>query len=109
MEIRTSEKYCILTPLSPRMDGYSSLRLYDEIKEYSHLIVGIDLAYVRECTIEFIEMLRNLKSVSLFNIPSDIFALINFMNLDKELSLFVSEPDFKENKRRLLNRRFRVV
>lgn len=109
MEIRTSENFCILTPLSPSLDGYNSLRIYDEIREYSHLNIGIDLAYVDNCTIDFIEMLKNLKSISLFNIPTNIFTLLNFMEMDKTLNLFVSEMDFKANKRRILNRHFSVV
>ena len=58
MEIKTSDKYCILTPMSPTLDGYESLRLFDEISEHQNLNVGLDLSYVQECTIDFLEMLR---------------------------------------------------
>jgi len=109
MEIRTSEKFCILIPLSPTLDADSSLKLYDEIQEHRDLKIGLDLSYVHDCTLEFIEMLKNIKSVSLFNIPSDIFALINIMSLDKSINLFVNEPDFKAGARRLINRKFSVV
>ena len=109
MEIKTSDKYCILTPMSPTLDGYESLRLFDEISEHQNLNVGLDLSYVQECTIDFLEMLRNIKTVSLFNVPADVFALLNFMHMDKCVNLFVSELDFKANRRRILNRRFSIV
>ncbi len=108
MEIRSSQKYCILTPLSPKLDEYQAERLSQEIKNNSTLTVGIDLSFVDDCTIEFLETVKSTKT-ALFNISSDIFSLLNMMNLDKTIPLYTTEEDFKLDKHRLLNRRFSIV
>lgn len=108
MEIQTSQKHCIITPLSPKLDEYQVSRLREEISNYPNLSIGIDLSFVEDCTIEFIESLRNL-GAAVFNIPSDIFSLFNVMNIDKSIALYTTEEDFLTGKHRLLNRRFSIV
>lgn len=108
MEIQTTQKHCILTPLSPKLDSYQVLRLEEEIKNHSGLTVGIDLSFVEDCTIEFLEALESMRA-GIFNIPANIFLLINIMNLDKTTALYTTEEDFILDKRRLLNRRFSIV
>lgn len=108
MEIRETEKFCIITPLSPKLGARESSRIGEEIAEISKKI-GIDLSFVQDCTIDFINQLTSLKNISLFNIPSDIFAILTSMNLDKSIPLFVSELDFLDDKHQLLNRKFSIV
>lgn len=109
MEIRETEKYYIITPLSPKLSERESLKLEAEILNSSNKRVGIDLSFVQDCTIDFINRLVNHRNISLFNIPSDIFALLTSMNLDKTFALFVSEMDFTDNRHQLLNRKFFVL
>ncbi len=109
MEIRISDKYFILTPLTPKIDASYCERLFSEVNENYSFEIGIDLSCVNDCTIEFLETLKLYNKVSLFNIPSNIFVLINIMNIDKFVKIFVSESDFKSGKRRILNRHFSVV
>ena len=73
--------------------------------------VAIDLNYVEECSIDFIEAIKSIKNkkIGIFNIPSDIFVLFNFMNLDKFVNLYVSEQDFETNSHQLINRKFSLV
>ena len=73
--------------------------------------VAIDLSCVQSCSIEFIDALNSIqnKEIGIFNIPSDIFVLFNIMNVDKKINLFVSEIDFEENSRQLINRKFAVI
>lgn len=108
MEIRSLQKYCILTPLSSRLDEYQTERLAQEIKNNSAFSVGIDLSFVDDCTIEFLETVKATKA-ALFNISSDIFSLLNMMNLDKTIPLYTTEEDFKLDRHRLLNRKFCIV
>lgn len=108
MEIQASQKHCIITPLSPKLDEYQVSRLREEIKNYPDLNVGIDLNFVEDCTIEFIESLKTL-GAGVFNIPSDIFSLLNMMSLDKSVALYTTEEDFLSDKHRILNRKFSIV
>lgn len=111
MEIRDNDKICIFAPLGERLDKRESERLLKEISLETRQI-GIDLKYVYDCTIDFIEALKlsaKQKQIAIFNIPSDIFTLFNIMNLDKAVNLYVSEYDFENNSRRLINRHFKLI
>ena len=86
-------------------------KLFEKILADSRKI-AIDLAYVNDCTIDFIECLKKVsqtKKIGIFNIPSDIFVLFNTMKLDKEVELYVSELDFINSSHQLLNRNFSLV
>lgn len=111
MEIRENEKLCIYAPLSSSINKYESNRIKRNIMK-DNREVAIDLNYVEECSIDFINTIKEIcaeKKVGIFNIPSDIFTLFNVMKIDKVAQLFVSEIDFKANQRQLINRCFTVV
>ncbi len=112
MEIKTSELFCILTPLSPKLDKREAARIFQEADSNKTKLIGLDLSFVQDCSIDFYEELSSFAKnsfIGLFNIPSEIFTIFNVMNLDKEVSLFVNEIDFKANKHRILNRKFCIV
>ncbi len=111
MEIRDNENICILAPMSSKLDRSQCLRLSERVLNDNRKI-AIDLKFVQDCTIDFIETLKNIssiKKIGIFNIPSDIFVLFNVMGIDKNLKLFVCEPDFEEDSRQLINRQFSVL
>ena len=111
MEIRENDKLCIFAPLSAVLNKQESDRLFENIRKDSRR-VAIDLSFVTDCTIDFISSLLNIakvKDIGLFNISSDIFVLLNNMNVDKKVNLYVSELDFTENSRQLLNRKFSII
>lgn len=111
MEIRDNKKVCIIAPISNTLDKYRAKRIIKKIEEESRNI-AIDLKYVSDCTIDFIESIVDLaskKDIGVFNIPSDIFVLFNIMNIDKSLKLYVSEIDFEEKSRQLINRKFSLI
>ncbi len=110
MEIRDNDRFCIIAPLCCKLDKYKTGKVIAAIQKESR-DVALDLSYIQDCTIDFIEGLKTItnKEISIFNIPSDIFVLFNIMKLDKEIKLFVSESDFEENSRQLINRSFAVV
>lgn len=109
MEIVTQDKLCILKPLSPILDKREADRLFEEVYMHDSYNIGIDLSFVQECTSDFMLSLDKHTEISMFNIPSDVFTLFNIMNIDKKINLYVSETDFRENKRRLLNRKFFII
>ena len=59
MEIRDNEKICIFTPLTTKLCRYESLRLLKNVINEKR-IVGLDLSYVDECSIEFINVLKEI-------------------------------------------------
>ena len=111
MEIRYDDKICIFAPLTAKLDKRACIRLFSKLdEEQKH--VGLDLSYVQDCTIDFCEAIIDIskkKNIGIFNITSDIFALFNIMNIDKAANLYVSELDFEENSRRVINRKFCTV
>lgn len=109
MEIRENEKVCIIAPICSKLDKYKTQRMLDKIVKESRK-VAIDLTYVKDCTIDFIDGIKACagKDLGIFNIPSDIFVLFNIMNLDKVAKLYVSEVDFESDSRRLINRKFSI-
>lgn len=111
MEIRENKSIFIIAPLSKNLTQRNSKRIFDKASKESRQI-AIDLNYVSNCSIEFIEDLKKFasqKTLGIFNIPSDLFVLFNIMELDKSAKLFVSELDFEENSRQLINRKFAIV
>ena len=111
MEIRENNNICIYAPLNSQLGEYESERLLKEISKDNREI-AIDLQYVENCSIDFIEAIKkisNSKKIGIFNISSDIFTLLNIMNIDKISRLFVCELDFVENKRQLINRKLSLV
>ena len=108
MEIKESERFYIITPLSPKLGARESFRIGEEAAENNKRI-GIDMSFVQDCTIDFINQLVKIKNISLFNISSDIFAILTSMNIDKTVPLFVSEMDFLDDRHQLLNRKFTLV
>ena len=111
MEIREHDNTYIITPLSDKLDARESFRLSKEVLAENKRI-SLDLSHVHDCTIEFIEALKEIaktKEIGIFNISSDLFALFNFMNMDKYVQLFVCETDLEENARQLVNRKFSII
>lgn len=111
MEIRDNENFCIIAPITDLVNSYKISKILNKAANDNRNI-AIDLKYINECSIEFIEGLKclcNKKEIGIFNIPSDIFVLFNIMNLDKIAQLFVSEADFEEKTRQLINRKFSII
>ena len=109
MEIDFKENCRIITPLSPKLTEWETLRLAEEISCNAGLRTALDMSCVCDCTIDFIEGIKKYKNISMFNINSDIFAILISMDLDKTIKLFVSEIDFLNDKHQLLNRNFTVI
>ena len=110
MEIRDNEKVCIITPLCSKLDSYKIQRIFSRIEKESRK-VAIDMSKVQECSIDFFDKLKSIscKDLGIFNISSDIFVLLNVMDIDKTAKLYVSEMDFEEDSRQLINRKFALV
>ena len=111
MEIRETREYIVIMPLSPILDLRESRRLFSEINLASKK-VAFDMSLVNSCTIDFINIIKEYtkhNDINFFNINSDLFVLFNIMKIDKLAKLFVSELDFVENSRQLINRTFSIL
>ena len=111
MEIREDNKFYIITPLCRKLDSRESQRVIAEILKENRLI-GLDLKFVFDCTFDFIEAIKEVcqkKSIGIFNISSDVFATFDFFEVDKFAKIFVSELDFEEDSRQIVNRHFSIV
>ena len=110
MEIRDNEDICIIAPICEKLDSRRIKRIVEKIQQEKRK-VAIDLNYVQDCTIDFIEAIKLLskKDLGIFNIPSDIFVLFNIMNLDKAINLYVSELDFEADTHKIINRKFAII
>ena len=111
MIIEISDNFCILTPVCADLNITESNKIFKFIKNENKR-VGVDLSNICSFSYFFIENLiktAKIKSISLFNIPDDLFVLFNTMNTGKTVDLFVNDIDFRENSRKLINRQFSVV
>ena len=68
MEIQSSQKFCIITPLSPKLDARETNRLVEELKSHAHQTVGLDLSYVQDCTIDFLQQGSLRQDFSIYNL-----------------------------------------
>jgi hypothetical protein len=109
MEITLKDNCRIITPLSSKLTDRESQRLSEELINCYEDRTALDMTYVNDCTIDFIDEISRYKGISLFNISSDVFAVLTSMNLDKTLKLFVSEMDFLNDKHQLINRKFCII
>ena len=112
MEIRDNNEICVLTPLSPTMNKRETEKILTILNKNDKRKIALDLSYVHDCTIEFVEgiiSLSGMKNIGIFNISSDIFSLFNIMKVDKKIKLYTSELDWKEDFHRLINRNFKLV
>lgn len=111
MEIRYNNKVCIFSPIDSILNEYKIKKIFEKLEKETVRNIAIDLSNVRNCPIEFIEALKKYdkRNISLFNIDSDIFVLFNILGVDKLARLYVSECDFEENSRQLINRKFSIV
>ncbi len=99
------------------LNSFVSAEIVNELRknvitdEYSDEL-AIDLLNVTDICTDFIQFLREAskkKAISLFNIPSEVFAILNLTKSDKFAKIYVSEYDYFQGKHQLIKRRFRVI
>lgn len=58
---------------------------------------------------EFIKKFAQIRKISLINIQSDIFVLLNLTCYDKYAKIFLNDFDFEQDKRMMVNRRLTIL
>ena len=82
MEINVKDNCYIITPLSPKLTDWEAERLREELMHSTERRTALDMSFVQDCTIDFIEEIKSHEGISLFNISAEIFAILTSMNLD---------------------------
>lgn len=73
--------------------------------------IGINLANIKSVKNEFFSLLKEFsenKNICLYNLTAEINLLLFLMNYSQYAQLYASETDFKENKRSLICRDFKI-
>lgn len=74
--------------------------------------VALDLKEVESVTEDFFTFVKNFSEstkLTLLNIPSELFALLNLRRYDKNVKMFNNNLDYIQDKNELINRKFHVV
>lgn len=74
--------------------------------------IALDLKEVESVTEDFFTFIKNFSEttkLTLLNIPSELFALLNLKRYDKNVRMFNNNLDFIEDKHELVNRKFHIV
>ena len=74
--------------------------------------VALDLTEVESVTEDFFTFIKNFSEttkLTLLNIPSELFALLNLRRYDKNVKMFNNNLDFIQDKHELVNRKFHIV
>ena len=74
--------------------------------------IALNLQNVDNVCVEFLDFLKETseqKKLSLINLQSELFVLLNLTRYDEFAHIFLNDIDFIEHKRALLNRRFSVI
>lgn len=104
---------CILNLHSNKLTFESVVVLQKKIKELpTNKSVALNMKNVDFICIEFLDFLKEsarLKRVSLTCLQAEILVLLNLIQYDKFAPIFLTDSDFLNQKRELLNRRFLVV
>lgn len=73
--------------------------------------IGINLGNIKTAKNEFFSLLKEFsenKNICLYNLTAEINLLLFLMNYSQYAQLFVNEIDFKESKRSLICRDFKI-
>lgn len=74
--------------------------------------IALDLKEVESVTEDFFTFIKNFSEttkLTLLNIPSELFALLNLKRYDKNVRMFNNNLDFIEDKHELVNRKFHII
>lgn len=74
--------------------------------------VALDLKEVESVTEDFFTFIKNFSEstkLTLLNIPSELFAMLNLRRYDKNVKMFNNNLDFAQDKNELINRKFHLV
>lgn len=113
MENRNENKYVIdIKSKELNFKSLANLAILMDKMDLNTKPVALDLKEVESVTEDFFTFIKNFSEttkLTLLNIPSELFALLNLRRYDKNVRMFNNNLDFVEDKRELINRKFHIV
>ena len=113
MSIETKHKYVIdIKSKELNFKSLANLAILMNKMDLDTKPVALDLKEVESVTEDFFTFIKNFSEttkLTLLNIPSELFALLNLRRYDKNVKMFNNNLDFIEDKHELINRKFRIV
>ncbi len=113
MENRNENKYVIgIKSKELNFKSLANLAILMDKMDLNTKPVALDLKEVESVTEDFFTFIKNFSEttkLTLLNIPSELFALLNLRRYDKNVRMFNNNLDFIEDKRELINRKFHIV
>lgn len=104
---------CILCPISDEVSLELVLRMEEILKGLPiNKSLALNLKNIGVICVEFLDFLKEFspqKQISLFNLQSEVFVVLNLTKYDKFANIYLSDIDFNERKREMLNRRFSLL
>ena len=106
MDLKNDNKYIIgVKTKELNFKSLANLAILMDKMDLDTKPVALDLKEVESVTEDFSETTK----LTLLNIPSELFALLNLRRYDKNVKMFNNNLDFIEDKRELINRKFHIV
>lgn len=113
MSIETKHKYVIdIKSKELNFKSLANLAILMNKMDLDTKPVALDLKEVESVTEDFFTFIKNFSEttkLTLLNIPSELFALLNLRRYDKNVKMFNNNLDFIEDKHELINRKFHIV
>lgn len=113
MNSKTDNKYVIgIKSKELNFKSLANLAILLDKMDFNSKPIALDLKEVESVTEDFFTFIKNFSEttrLTLLNIPSELFALLNLRRYDKNVKMFNSNLDFFEDKRELINRKFHIV
>ncbi len=111
-DIKDDKQNIIINLLRDDLSSEVVDKLRFELKSFSaKKQIGINLRHVKKARNAFFSFLKEYsdnQKISLYNMTADINLLLFLMNYNQYAQLYVNETDFKERKRNLIHRKFKI-
>lgn len=110
IKIRDEDTYCIVDIFDKEISDTVLAELKLILNNLSNnKRIALNLINISELNSEFLDFITDLKMrISLFNLSLNVYLLLFLGKYDKESDLYVNELDFLMNKRRIVNRKFKL-
>lgn len=113
MENNNSSKYVVgIKTKELNFKSLANLAILLDKMDMNKNSIALDLKEVETVTEDFFTFIKNFSEttkLTLLNIPSELFAMLNLRRYDKNVRMFNNNLDFIQDKNELVNRKFKII